>query len=96
MCIRDRVISPEYGAGWYSWSNDITMLFDPGLVGLVEEGDEGKIHTYVSLKWAGEYLEGSERGLEVWWVPLGKKFRIHDYDGAETIEMMDQIDWITA
>jgi hypothetical protein len=88
------IISPDYGAGWYSWNGNSAMLFDPGLVGLIEEGNKEKIQTYINLKWPEEYLNG--HGLEVQWIPQGKKFRIVEYDGAESIQMLDQTDWLIA
>ena len=38
---------------------------------------------------------GGARGLCVYEVPEGAKFRIHEYDGSESVEIADEMDWIT-
>ncbi len=34
--------------------------------------------------------------LDICWVPIGRKFFITNYDGAETVHIEDEIEWITA
>jgi hypothetical protein len=34
--------------------------------------------------------------LVVVWVPKGIKFQITEYDGSESIEFLEDINWITA
>jgi len=41
------------------------------------------------------YLGGLE-DLEVKWLPIGTKFRIDEYDGSESIELLGDIDWLEA
>jgi len=90
------IISPGYGAGWYTWNLDEEeMLFDPGLVGLIEEGNQDKIQTYVHLKWNNHYLGGSDQ-LVIEWVPVGMKFRVNEYDGAESITFEHNEKWFIA
>ena len=79
------LISPGFGAGWYSWEHEESMLFDPGLVQLILQGasfDE-KLE-YTSTKWPDAYMGGLE-DLEVQWVPVGTEFMIDEYDGSESI-----------
>lgn len=90
------VISPEYGAGWYSWNTDCPeILFDPAIVKLVQENKFDELETYVILKYP-EISKHSLRDLEVEWVPQGQEFRIVEYDGKEWIEYKDEVDWIIA
>jgi hypothetical protein len=89
------IISPGYGAGWYSWSGEEAMLFDPGLMGLIELGDQDKIRTYINLKWSDQYLGGCDE-LVIEWVPVGIKFRINEYDGAESIILETDETWFVA
>jgi len=91
------VYSPGFGSGWYTWArhDDPSMMFDPGLVGLILSGDKERIIVYTTLKWPNE-LKGGVDDLEVGWVSVGAKFRIHEYDGSESIEIQDEIDWIVA
>jgi hypothetical protein len=88
--------SPRYGAGWYSWNpNYPELLFDPGLVDLVEEGNEEKILAYVTLKWPNVSTLGIE-DLKIEWITQGTEFIIDEYDGAESVLLRDEITWITA
>jgi hypothetical protein len=92
--------SPRYGAGWYSWNYDrgfdsLELVFDPGLVSLVEQGDQEKILAYATLKWPDAYLGGLD-DIQIRWIPQGTAFRIEEYDGSESISFMDDIDWIKA
>ena len=88
--------SPRYGAGWSTWNSGCPeLVFDPGLVDLVEEGNEEKILAYVTLKWPGITTLGIDE-LKIEWVPEGTEFVIDEYDGAETITFKDKMKWITA
>lgn len=92
--------SPGYGAGWYTWNNDrefdsIELIFDPGLVSLVEQGDQEKILAYATLKWPDAYLGGLD-DIQIRWIPKDSAFRIEEYDGSESVELAGEIDWIVA
>jgi hypothetical protein len=34
--------------------------------------------------------------LQVQWVPVGAKFEIDTYDGAESVRLFDETQWFTA
>ena len=34
--------------------------------------------------------------LEIEWIPVGTEFRIHEYDGAENIELKEELNWFIA
>jgi len=88
--------SPGYGAGWYSWNRDrVDMLFDPGLVDLVLEGNTEKILVYVTLRWPDAYTGGLD-DLAIEWIPVGSRFIIEEHDGAETVKLQKTIKWIRA
>jgi hypothetical protein len=88
--------SPKFGAGWYSWNRDrVDMLFDPGLVDLVLEGNTEKILVYVTLRWPGAYTGGLD-DLAIEWIPVGSRFIIEEHDGAETVKLQKTIKWIRA
>jgi len=88
--------SPKFGAGWYSWNRDRTdMLFDPGLVDLVLEGNVEKILVYVTLRWPDAYTGGLD-DLAIEWIPVGSRFIIEEHDGAETVKLQKTIKWIRA
>jgi hypothetical protein len=90
------VISPGYGAGWYTWNKEhLEMIFDPMVVDLIEKDDLEKLRSYAILRWPEAYIGGLE-DLKVYWLPEGTEFRIHEYDGNESIEIKEELDWIVA
>lgn len=84
------IISPGYGAGWYSWHGYEELLFHPKLVELVEQGRRGSITEKLCLEILGNpkdaymYLGGAHQ-LVIEWVPVGTPFRIDEYDGSESL-----------
>jgi hypothetical protein len=34
--------------------------------------------------------------LMIAWIPVGTAFRIHEYDGSESIEMREELNWMLA
>ena len=89
------LVSPGYGAGWYSWHLIEELLYDPSIAEWLETGDMDKIEHYLTLKYPGEYF-GSLEDLTVAWIDQGTEFRITEYDGAESIELKDQTKWLVA
>ena len=98
--VRDGMVavlySPDYGSGWYTWNREHPeLLFDPGIVQLIEENKWDELKTYVTLKYPNIY-DGGIWDLRVAWIPEGSLFRINEYDGDESIELKDDADWFTA
>jgi hypothetical protein len=88
--------SPGFGAGWSTWNQEVPeILFDPAIVDFVEKDQWDELATYVTLKYPGIY-DGGIRDLAVAWLPVGTEFRIHEYDGSESIEIKEELAWITA
>ena len=88
--------SPDFGAGWYTWNQDYPeILFDPAMVKLVEKKQYDELATYVELKYPGIYT-GGLKNLKVEWIKEGSQFRVVEYDGSESIEVNDEIDWLIA
>jgi hypothetical protein len=88
--------SPGYGAGWYTWNQAFPeLIFDPGIVDLVEHNKFDELKTYVTLKYP-EIFTGGMDDLKVDWLPVGIDFRITEFDGNEVIETKDEVDWIIA
>jgi len=84
--------SPDYGAGWYSWHGQEELLYDPNIVHWMESNDREKITAYLELKYPDMYLGGLD-DLRIQWLPEGTVFRIHEYDGNESIEIKEDMDW---
>lgn len=98
------LISPDYGAGWSTWSRSDygnTLLFEPYIVDILLNQDYTKkekierITVYCNLKYPEHYVGGLD-DLEVVWVEQGTWFKITEYDGAERIEFKEDNDWIQA
>ena len=89
------LVSPGYGAGWYTWHRNEELLYDPSIVEWIEQGDLDKINTYLELKYPNDTTLGSSE-LEVNWVPMGARFRIDEYDGAESLVLETNEHWLTA
>jgi hypothetical protein len=90
------IYSPGFGAGWSTWNQQYPeMVFDPVIVGYLESRELDKISTYVAMRYPEAYV-GGLTDLTIEWVPLGSEFRIDEYDGNESIEIKDKINWFTA
>ncbi len=87
------LVSHGFGAGWSSWVSGDNSPFDPGLVRLVLDGaSDADMLAYCEERWPGEYFGGLD-GLRVHWVSPGTQFRIHEYDGAESLILMEEDDY---
>lgn len=103
--------SPSYGAGWStanhgSLNDTDVLLFDPEIVSLVEKHENGeishmnmcdKIMYYCDNKYGENVLYyGGSGNLWIAWIPIGKEFRIAEYDGYEYIEYKEYVKWSKA
>jgi len=94
------LVSPEYGAGWYSWNEGFEpILFDPMIVEMVRNNRHDEIESYVKRHYKDKdiYCGGAEN-LVIVWVDLGERFRIDEYDVWETLVLESEAEpeWITA
>ena len=95
--------SPGYGAGWRTWNDDYgdAILFDPWIVDILLNDNYSRkeqvqrILAYCTLKYPNLYT-GGVRDLTIEWIPVGTAFRIDDYDGNESIEFRDSMEWMIA
>jgi hypothetical protein len=86
------LVSRGYGAGWSTWCYDYDrekLMYDPTLVELVEgNASRENLEYYVRTAYPEQYTGGLD-GIYVEWVPQGTRFRVNEYDGAETVEILD-------
>jgi len=89
------LVSLGFGAGFSTW-NKPEMAVDFDLVEAFLSDDMNRFE-YIVIEKYGEstYLGGME-DLEVEWVDEGKKFRVEEYDGNESLEIFDEEVWFTA
>lgn len=87
------LVSEGFGAGWYSWNTGHKeLLFHPKLVEMVEQGRNEEItEEWVEENLGIDIFAGGADGLYIHWLPVGTKFHISEYDGAECVELIDSI-----
>lgn len=96
--------SPSYGAGWYSWNTrHPELIYMPEIVKLVQKKKDGlinisemiqKIDELIELKYEkNEVYTGGSEDLDIAWLPEGTSFNITDYDGFESINLREEINW---
>lgn len=79
------VVSPGYGAGWYTWNDyNEELLFHPRLVAAILGESKEKPEKVAAELWPDAY-DGGLKDARVVWVPEGTLFRIDEYDGSEKI-----------
>jgi len=89
------LVSPGFGAGFSTW-NKPEMAVDFDLVEAFLSGDMTRFEYIVIEKYGENMYLGGMEDLEVQWVDEGKKFRIEEYDGSESVEVFDEEVWFIA
>jgi len=89
------LVSPGFGAGFSTW-NSPEMAVDFDLVEAFLSGDMNRFEYIVVEKYGENMYLGGMDNLEVQWVDEGKKFRIEEYDGNESVEVFDKEVWFIA
>lgn len=87
------LVSRGYGSGWGSEGLNV---FEPEIVEAILDGKSDRdIEAIAEDIYPNHYLGGLD-GLEVQWVPVGTRFRIEEYDGAESLRLEHEYTWETA
>lgn len=85
-------VSKGYGAGWSTWSdaNPMDKRFNELILG-------GKIEEAKSLAMEdlGYYSDGL-RNCVIEWLDIGTRFEIKEYDGNESLRILDDTPYYTA
>ena len=92
------LVSRGHGSGWSSWNTE-ALAYDRKVIEYwlshkyshLDEVEEwlaanGYPHTYVS--------DTNWRTLELEWDPVGTYWRVREYDGAESVEILNLANWI--
>ena len=95
------IYSPGFGGGWSTWDwNHPDCVFDREIAELVlDRADPREIEQLAQDKWGqgnNYFFSGAPEELAVAWLPEGVRFVIREYDGNETIETENDIEWLTA
>lgn len=98
--------SPGFGAGWSTWNSmRADMVFCPEIVEKILSGEEVTVEFCEeifncddnNLDPKGELMYfGGARDLEVVWLSKGTVFTIDEYDGSESLNIQDDMDWFVA
>ena len=91
--------SPGFGAGWSTWGEDELrdrLLFDPEVVAWVEGGKVGSLPDLEAKYGVDHFYDGGASDLMIRWVPIGSRFRVHEYDGSERVVLFEEEDWVLA
>lgn len=87
------LFSPDYGAGWSSWNEGL----DPADGRYVQLFLDGNFDEFIELAEEEDLYCGGVDDLRVAWIPQGTRYRIDEYDGAESIQTEDDVaDWHVA
>jgi hypothetical protein len=79
------LISHGFGAGWYTWnSNHKQLLFHHKIVEITEEW------VLENLSIPNIYCGGAE-DLTIHWLPEGTAFSVEEYDGAESLRLIEDL-----
>lgn len=90
------LISPGYGAGWSTWNNaSEEMVFDYHIASMLHrEVDFSEIKKYAQETYPDAHLYGLD-DIVIVWLPEGTRFQIREYDGYESIETYEELEWLT-
>jgi hypothetical protein len=92
------IYQPHHGLGWYSEHKIEALLFAPEIVFMIEKEESGsKVYEYCRrMKYGWSVMDTICHGLSINWVPVSEEFRIHEYDGRETIVLKSTDQWFIA
>jgi len=79
--------SPGYGAGWSSWHDDQSILFDKEIVKLVIDKNTQGVIDLMAKKNPDIYCGGA-KDLKIAWLEKGTVFEINEYEGNESIHII--------
>ena len=89
------LVSYGFGGGFHTWGAPVKAIFDPTLVDLIENNKIQDAINYVEKTYPDAFSGGVGQ-LNIEWVPEGAKFIINEYDGSESLQLMNDTNWITA
>lgn len=84
------IYSPGYGAGWSTWAdneNAVKMVFCPRLAKAIVDKTEDPL-LVAEEEFPTEYTGGIEEAV-VEWLEQGTLFEIQEYDGSESLRIID-------
>ena len=91
------LVSHGYGAGWSSW-NSPRLAYDRKVIEYWKDNYEANpkvVEEWLAKNgYPGTYVSFSNwRNLTLEWIPANVCWRIREYDGAESIEVLNLAGW---
>lgn len=78
------IVSPGFGAGWSTWADDAeAAVFAPDVVAWIESGKRGSTIAFERYGYTGGLDDA-----EIEWLPVGTRFIVDEYDGAEALAVL--------
>lgn len=106
------LVSPGYGAGWSTWGQKELAYDKRVVEFWMQHKDDKEYLRQLDKFKNNKVQEEAEKLFEEWgykdvyfggfkqicirWVPVGTLFRINEYDGSESIETNESVDWCIA
>ena len=93
------LVSPQYGAGWSTWcdvNQRETALFDKRLIEAAEAGVKDIEPLAEEIFGDNYFYCGGWCDIKIEWLPIGTRFRIDEYDGSETLRLLDSYETFVA
>ena len=89
------LVAGGFGAGWSTWNREHpNLVFHKGIAEYIDKN--GSITKAIAEEIVGELDEhvcfSGASDLEIEWVDVGTAFRITEYDGSESLEIISQIE----
>ena len=88
------IISPGFGSG-FSTTNNRMMAVDFDLVDAFLKSDMTKFK-YIADEKYGDWYDSGDMRFRVEWVPEGSRFMVQEYDGHESIVILDDTNTFVA
>ena len=89
----------DYGRGWSDRYDGTDHLFNYDIVQWILNGKKQGVEKVLIVQIFGDgsyYFEETIQDLEIAWVPVGTKFRVHEYDGKERVILENEETWFIA
>lgn len=86
------IISPGYGAGFHSWNDIPGLCFDKDIIQMIlEHKSNQELEDFIKAKYVriGYVYVPSLSQLGVTWLKPGTQFFIDEYDGSESITLIE-------
>jgi hypothetical protein len=92
------LVSGGFGAGWSTWNDHGDFLaMDKTVVEMKIRGStEDEVQEYCNGANDDAPYMGGWAGAEIEWVTEGEAFRVTEYDGSESLEIIGEIDGMIA